>query len=77
MWEPTLVHSLDQFGLGGYYALLLGQQVPYERPHQPSERELRIWNDRKAKMQKTAQAALTVKQTLDAIRSPKWKWVAG
>jgi tryptophan halogenase len=77
MWEPTLLPSLDQFGLGGYYALLLGQQVPYERQYSPSERELKIWNERKAKMLKTAQAALTVKQALEAIRSPKWKWISG
>jgi tryptophan halogenase len=76
LWEPTLLHSLDQFGLAGYYALLLGQQVPYERRWQPSERELKIWNERKQKMQKTAQTALSVKDALDAIRSPKWKWVS-
>ncbi|HEV8377701.1 MAG TPA: FAD-dependent oxidoreductase [Tepidisphaeraceae bacterium] len=77
MWEPTLLHSLDQFGLGGYFALLLGQQVPYDPPYQPSERELKTWNERKAKMNKSAQTALTVKQALEAIRSPKWKWVSG
>jgi len=77
LWEPTLVHALDQFGLGGYYALLIGQQVPYERSHQPSQRELKIWSDRKNKMRKSAQTALTVKESLEAIRSPKWKWVSG
>jgi tryptophan halogenase len=77
MWEPTLVHSLDQFGLGGYYALLLGQQVPYERKYLPSDRELKIWNERKRKLQKSAETGLTVRQALDAIQSPKWKWTSG
>ncbi|HEV8604472.1 MAG TPA: tryptophan halogenase family protein [Tepidisphaeraceae bacterium] len=75
MWEPTLIHSLDQFGLGGYYALLLGQQVPHQRQYTPSDRELKIWTDRQRKLKQIADAALTVKQTLETIRSPRWKWM--
>ena len=39
----TLLNRLSQFGLEGYWALLIGQKVPYERPYVPSERERQTW----------------------------------
>jgi tryptophan halogenase len=77
MWEPTLASSLDQFGLAGYYALLNGMQVPYESPHTATPRETSFWNDRRRKLREIADKGLSVRQALEAIRSPKWKWVAG
>ncbi len=77
MWEPTLLHSLDQFGVGGYYALLIGQKVSYEKRVEVGEREMKVWEERKRKMKKVAENGVSVKEALEAIRSPKWKWLGG
>lgn len=73
-WAPSLVDSANQFEIGGYLTLLVGQQVPYRKPYMPSESEQRIWNMARQKNKEAAMRGLTIKETLATVRSPKWKW---
>jgi tryptophan halogenase len=74
-WVSTLFTGNDQFGFAGYAALLMGQQVPFRKTHLPSESERRTWQARRQRNKEAALRAMTVKETLDLLHSPKWKWV--
>jgi tryptophan halogenase len=70
----TLLGPLSQFGLEGYWALLLGQKVPYERPYVPSERERDTWRRIRQAFKAKAEAGVGVKEALTLVRSPEFKW---
>jgi tryptophan halogenase len=74
-WQPTLFDPFDPFQQIGYVALLVGQKVPYHTNYRATERELRIWENQQQQYQQAAVRAMSVKEALAAIRSPKWKWV--
>lgn len=74
LWGPTLLESFDQFQLPGYAALLLGQQLPYRRTHVPTDNELALVARHRKGMRERAQRAMGVREVLDMIHSPKWKW---
>ena len=69
-----LVDKFDQFGLSGYYAMLLGQRVPHDAPHEPSAAEQAAWAQRVSKMEQVARTGVPVAEALAAVRSPTWKW---
>jgi tryptophan halogenase len=73
-YEQTVFDRPDQFGLAGYFALLLGQKVPVKTPYQPSDDEKRIWDNARRQHAAFAARSATIAQTLAATRSPKWKW---
>ena len=72
--EEMLIDPFDQFRLTGYYALLLGQRVPHDAPHQPTAAERAAWADRAARMDQVVQSGLGVADALSAVRSPGWRW---
>ena len=73
-WGECLVDSVDQFGLEGYFTMLVGQRVPHRNPHalSPSEawaiREFRDGNRMEASKGYYAEQALSI------VRMPKWEW---
>ncbi len=69
-----LLHPQNSFGLNGHLAMLCGQRVPHERPHSPSTEEAAIWKAHIDRLAGETRTGLSVKQTLDLIRGPKWKW---
>ena len=69
-----LIDKFDQFGLTGYYAMLVGQRVPHDAPHEPSAKERAAWAERSARMDQVVRNALPVAEALAAVRSPGWKW---
>lgn len=69
-----LLHASNSFGMDGYLALLLGQAVPHDKPHTPSAAEERTWAKYRQAWTREASRGLTVRQCLDAIRSPRMKW---
>jgi tryptophan 7-halogenase len=73
-WISTLFKEHDQFGYAGYATLLMGQQVPFRKTHIPTDAELQIWERRRLKNKQAALAAMTVRDTLDVLHSPKWTW---
>ena len=76
IWLRTnnLVDQSSQFGANGYLSLLIGQQVEYKQRYQPSAAEMAIWNAERQKYRTLGQHGLTVRETLEKIRSPKWEW---
>lgn len=69
-----LIDKFDQFGLSGYYAMLLGQRVPHYAPHQSTDAEGAAWTERASKMDQAAGGGASVAEALAAVRAPGWKW---
>jgi tryptophan halogenase len=76
LWTATLLDVLDPHQVSGYATLLMGQGVPFRRQYRPTAAEVKAWEDYRRRMRENASQGWTVRQTLEAIRSPKWKWVA-
>jgi tryptophan halogenase len=70
----SLLDQSSQFGANGYLALLIGQQVDYRQRYQPAAAEMKIWNAERQKYKALAARGLTVKESLEKIRSPHWQW---
>ena len=63
-----LLHPSNSFGMDGYLALLVGQNVPHEKPYQPAAAEAQVWRNKCAMWTAEAKRGLDVKQCLSAIR---------
>jgi tryptophan halogenase len=74
LWSPTLFDSFDPFQMTGYATVLVGMRVPYRRTHEPGEAERKLWEARRRLNREAAVRAMTVREALDAIRSPRWRW---
>jgi tryptophan halogenase len=73
-WEPGLVDPYDEFKFRGYATLLVGQSVPYANPYDPPPEVGAAWRALCRESVQAADRAMTVEQTLAALRSPTWKW---
>jgi tryptophan 7-halogenase len=75
VWGPTVVdNEFDQFTIAGYMTMLVGMRVPYRTTHVPTAAERASWEARRRRNRETAARAMTVRETIEALRSPKWKW---
>jgi tryptophan halogenase len=70
----TLLNRLSQFGLEGYWSLLIGQRVPYKRPYIPSPQERVTWRQIQQAFKAKAEAGVSVKEALTLVRSPDFHW---
>ena len=70
----TLLDRLSQFGLEGYWTLLLGQKVPYQSPYVPSQQERETWQQIQQAFKAKAVPAVSVKEALTLVRSPQFRW---
>ena len=73
-WADTLVDSVDQFGLEGYYAILVGQKVPYENQHVTTPAEAAELKRFREGNRRNAGMAFYAEQAMSIIRSSHWKW---
>jgi tryptophan halogenase len=71
-----LPRSENDFGVEGFLVMLVGNRVPYAAKHTPTEAERQLWENHRANFNATAQAGLTVKESLAFIRHPGWQWNA-
>jgi len=71
--SAQLLHPSNSFGMDGYLALLIGQNVPHAKPYTPSGKEKEIWRNRCNTWALEASRGLDVKQCLSAIRKPRNK----
>jgi tryptophan halogenase len=69
--------ELSLFQLEGFYTLLLGQKVPFRQTRLPTPQELEIWSAHRQQNRSRAKSALTVRESLDYIRHPSWRWTPG
>lgn len=70
----ALVHASNSFRMDGYLALLVGQNVPHRKPYDPPPAEREFWRRHCQKLAEEARRGMTVKDALEAIRSPGLKW---
>jgi tryptophan halogenase len=70
----TLLDPLSQFGLDGYWTLLIGQKVPYNRPYVPSPEERQLWRQIQQSFRAKGEAGVSVKEALGWVRSPDFQW---
>ena len=77
---PTVLHrhtylpANHQFGIEGYLALLIGQKVPYKVRHNTTADEIEALNGHRKRFGAIADKAFTVRDALDALRKPSWRW---
>lgn len=69
-----LLHPSNSFGMDGYLAMLVGQDVPHNKPYSPTSAELKLWQERKRQWSAEAQRGLDVKQCLAAVRGGATPW---
>jgi tryptophan 7-halogenase len=62
------------FGIEGYLVMLVGNGVPYRARHRPSVQELGTWKRHIADCAAQARGAMDVREALDCIRHPAWRW---
>jgi tryptophan halogenase len=77
LWRSTLISGTDQFGLEGYFSMLLGQQVPHKYDFRPSRNEQQNWQRIQQAIKNKVTAAFTVPEGLSLIRSDTWRWPTG
>jgi tryptophan halogenase len=73
-WSPSLIDPANQFGLAGYFGLLVGQRVPYRRRHQPTQHEVAAWNAYREVNRVNSACGFTVNEALALVHSPQWRW---
>ena len=76
LFRGTLLDAMDPFGMEGYLALLVGQRVPYAKTFTPGKKDMETLDTVRRENRARAAGGLTVKQAMDAIRSPTWRWPA-
>ncbi len=63
-----LLHPSNSFGMDGYLAMLIGQNVPHGKPYTPPAAEKKIWDSRLSGWNAEARRAFDVKEALAVIR---------
>lgn len=78
LWRVPLYEGGNYlaWGMEGYFAMLVGMKVPYQRTYAPTAAELDLWQRIQQQYAREAQNAFSVREALDLIRSPQWKWPA-
>ena len=78
--DTALIHHLPHrpniYGIEGYLAHLIGMKVPYRKQHAASPEEWTAWQKQRSQIAQRAASALTVRETLDAIRREGWSFPA-
>lgn len=68
-----LLPKLSQFGVEGWWALLVGQRVPWDRPPLHPEESQR-WSARQVRLERAVKLSLTTEQVLKLMADPAyWK----
>jgi tryptophan halogenase len=70
----TLLDRLSQFGLEGYWTMLIGQKVPHHSPYVPSQQERATWRQIQQAFNAKAATGVSVKEALTLVRSPQFQW---
>ena len=68
--------SQSDFGIEGYFTMLVGNQAPYRKRHPASAQERTIWDNHRREQIALAKTGLDVKEALAYVRHPGWEWFA-
>ncbi|MDF1751213.1 MAG: tryptophan 7-halogenase [Verrucomicrobiales bacterium] len=74
MWSTYAMGANDPFGWEGYLVMLVGQKVKHEANYQAGENEKMIFEQYRNSLKRRSENALTMRESLDMIRSNKWQW---
>ena len=74
IWRDTLISGRDVFGFEGHLTMLIGMKVPHRALHVPTERERAQWKAIQQANRAEAAKGLTVRETVDMVRSPRWRY---
>lgn len=66
--------SQSDFGIEGYFTMLVGNKAPYRKRHQATPAEWAIWEGHRRHNRSLAASGLTVRESLEFIRDPRWQW---
>ena len=65
------------FQLDGFYALLMGQQVPHARIAEAPAGERGIFEAMQQAYRLRAQHGCDLRESLELMRGPRWMWTPG
>ena len=66
--------SQSDFGVEGYFVMLVGNKYPYRKRHATTREEQAIWEKHRAMNVANAKRGIDVKEALHYIRHPGWQW---
>ena len=69
LFQLDVTHYDNQFGLEGYWSLLVGQKVPFRKTHVPTADERAKWESIRSTFKAGAKNGFTVKELLETIRA--------
>ena len=68
--------SQNDFGIEGYFVMLVGNRAPYRKRHAASPQEKAIWEAHRQENISKASKGIDVKEALYYVRHPGWQWNA-
>ena len=76
LWRVPLFQKEEyrSYGMEGYFAMLVGMQVPYHRTYEPDAREREVWSNLQMELKQAAMNAYSVKEALEHVRNPEFEW---
>lgn len=76
LWRVPLFQTNEyrSFGMEGYFAMLVGMQVPYRKTYEPTAAERQRWGQVQQELKKVAMQAYSTQEALQLVRSPNWEW---
>jgi tryptophan halogenase len=70
----SLVHASNSFRMDGFLAMLVGQQVPHQKPYIIPPAEQEFWRRRRQQLALDAHQGMTSEQAIAALRRPDVRW---
>lgn len=70
----TLVHPSNSFRMDGFLALLVGQNVPYQKRYEPTVAEREFWRKYRSELVVEAKRGMTSEEVLKILHAPETKW---
>jgi len=76
LWRVPLFQKTEykNYGMEGYFAMLVGMKVPYKKTYEPTTTERQLWNEIQQSLKTSAATAYSVKEALQIVRDPQWEW---
>jgi tryptophan halogenase len=72
----TLVHASNSFRIDGFFALLVGQRVPYQRKYQPTSAEEKFWLQFRQHLVEDARRGMSSEEVIKVLRTPSLNWAS-
>jgi tryptophan halogenase len=69
-----LVHSSNSFRMDGFLALLVGQDVPYQKRYEPTPAEREFWRKYRGELVVQAKRGMTSEEVLKILHAPGTQW---